>query len=494
MIRKIAILALSLGLFAYSFLSCRHEPFDQEKGNFPAEVSRILIYKCANEGCHDAAGAVNAAKLRLDSWEELFKGSSHGAVVVPYSTKYSTLLYYVNQESHSNNDIVAIPSMPYNATALTEEEYNTLKSWIANGAPDAAGNIPFADNPDTRQKIYMTQQQCEDLVTVIDAKSGQVMRYIPIGIEPGRTEVAHNVKFSPDGQYAYVCFVEGTVIQKLDVKTDKVVGSVAIGSGGWNVIYLSPDGKKLLVSDLNNNLMVKVNAESMTIDEVYDAGFKYAHGIAASPSFDTMYITSQNTNIVYRFIPNDLVEPIFPIYLEGDEEIMGYREGNTNPHEIVMSADNKKLFVTCENTHEVRVIDIATNEITTISVGIRPKEMTVWKKKNWLFVTCIDDINTSTAKARGSVYVIDMNTLQKVGSPIYGDFYMPHGITVDEQHDRLYIASENLGIDGPAPHHSSGCDGRNGWYNIYDLNTLRPVNNIRYEVTPDPYGLDTRFK
>ena len=75
MFRQLSVIALSAGMLVYALSSCKHEPFDLTKGDFPEDISRIVINKCATTGCHDAAGAVNAARLRLDSWDELFKGS-----------------------------------------------------------------------------------------------------------------------------------------------------------------------------------------------------------------------------------------------------------------------------------------------------------------------------------------------------------------------------------------------------------------------------------
>jgi hypothetical protein len=97
------------------------------------------------------------------------------------------------------------------------------------------------------------------------------------------------------------------------------------------------------------------------------------------------------------------------------------------------------------------------------------------------------------ANFKGSVYVIDLNTLQKTGV-INGDFAGCHGVTVDDQNGLIYIASRNVAGSGITPHHATSCNGSNGYYNVFDLNTLAPAPNRRYEVTPDPYSLDVRFK
>jgi hypothetical protein len=91
------------------------------------------------------------------------------------------------------------------------------------------------------------------------------------------------------------------------------------------------------------------------------------------------------------------------------------------------------------------------------------------------------------------VYVIDYRTLEII-SRIPGPFYQIHGITVDDRSRSLYIASRNLLGEGPAPHHTSECGGRNGYYNIYNSSTFLPYNGRRYESTVDPYSADIRFK
>ena len=103
-----------------------------------------------------------------------------------------------------------------------------------------------------------------------------------------------------------------------------------------------------------------------------------------------------------------------------------------------------------------------------------------------------DDANPLAGR-KGSVYVINYIT-NEVVQVIYGDFYQPHGITVDDRTGQFVVASSNANPSGPAPHHATACGGRAGWYNVYSLNTLQPVNSRRYQVTVMPYSADVRFR
>jgi DNA-binding beta-propeller fold protein YncE len=109
----------------------------------------------------------------------------------------------------------------------------------------------------------------------------------------------------------------------------------------------------------------------------------------------------------------------------------------------------------------------------------------------YLFVTCTEDISGLSSFYKGSVYVFNYNTLQFI-KKIDGPFYQPHGIAVDDIHKKVFVASRNANSLGPAPHHSNNCGGRNGYYNIINLNTLQLQSNKKYELLVDPYSVDVR--
>lgn len=462
-----------------------------EDTQYPLNIATIFINKCATAGCHNEASSKAAGGLRLDDWSYLFNGSNNGAAVVPYSTGNSSLLYFINPGAYDN--ISVSPTMPYNSDPLTKEEYDGVKSWIADGAPDKNGNIPFGDNAENRQKAYLTQQGC-DLMAVIDADKNVVMRYIQIG-KSNIAEAPHFVKVDDAGRYAYVCFTAGSYVQKIDTRTDEVVGEADLSNfnGGlsWNVLNVSPDGSKVLVSQLKggNGNLVLIDANTMKASSVR-AQLDNPHGIAANPAFDTFYVTGQYGNTVYKVMPDRTVEKIS---IDGNPSITKPGPTTPDPHEIMMTPDYSKYFLTCEKSHEVRVMDRLQDKlIKAIPVGKVPKELAVSKTKPYMFVTCQEDNSQTGALYKGSVYVINYNTLEIV-KRIDGTFFQPHGITVDDRNGTFYVASRNAEQGGPAPHHVSDCAGRNGYYQVYDMETLEPVKSTRFEVTPDPYSFDMRF-
>ncbi|MBC7555041.1 MAG: hypothetical protein H7257_13820 [Taibaiella sp.] len=494
-------LLLSVVLLMVILPACKHDgpaPASIAGGNYPAEVGNILVAKCAVAGCHNAASYANAADVLLDTWEHLFRGGTSGAEVVPYSPDYSPLLYFVNTDPAQG--VVAEPTMPLSNSSthrepLTKSEYAVLKNWIANGAPDKNGNIAFAANPDTRQKIYITQQGC-DQMAVIDAQSHLIMRYIPVGTLPAQVESPHCTRVSSDGMNAYVSFLGGNYIQKADTRTDKITAAANVGYGSWNILYPAPADTALVASNWRGNgaLAYFTTAGMAPVKPLYNSGalLVYPHGITSNRAFDTFFVTAQYGNTIYKLSATQLLYK--KISLNGLPAVTTTSTSNTNPdpHEILMLHDYSRYFVSCQGSNEVKLMDAhADIVIATIPVGISPQEMALSTTKPYLFVTCTED-NTTVSGMKGSVYMINYNTLET--RKIEGDFYQPHGIAVDDINGVVYIASTNANPAGPAPHHATACGGRAGWYSLYDLNTLQPLNRNRYQMLVMPYSAAVRFR
>ena len=464
--------------------SCTQAPTSYQ-GQYPDDVRVIIENKCATAGCHNDKSFANAANLQLDKWEHLWKGGSSGAVIIPYNAANSSLLYFINTDSTEGP--VLSPRMPVNGATLSPAEYATIKAWILAGAPDKVGTIPFASNPLNRQKIYITQQGC-DLIAVVDAERNVIMRYINIGMENG-IEIPHCVRFSPDGKFAYVSFSNGKYLQKIDAATDKVVGNLFLGNGSWNLFHISDKGDKMLITDYASSGNIKlIDLDRMSVIKSYE-DFQFPHGVAATPNFDTFFVTAQFGNTVYRLTLNGAYDLIS---IDGNEP--GFQTDSKNPHEIIMSPDGSKYFLTCQNTNEIRVMDAHNNTLLkVIPVGALPQEMAISTTQPYLFVTCQEEETPEFPRFKGAVYVLDYNKMTLV-KRIPGPFYQLHGIAVDDQNGKVFIASRNVLSSGPAPHHTSQCGGRNGFYNVLDLNTLELISNKRFEATVDPYSADVRFK
>lgn len=480
---------LCLTLLVISFGCKRHidPPFIQSE--FPKEIDEIISNKCATSGCHNTQSYQNAANLDLTSWTSMMKGGVSGSVVIPYQVGLSSMFQFVN--TYEDLGLISAPTMPINQPPLSRQEVMTLKTWITQGCPSAHGEIPFSDLYQNRAKAYITNQGC-DLVSIVDVASGLVMRYVTVGHEQGATpELPHCIRVSPDGKFWYVCFTNGTYFQKFDAASDTLVAELNIGVGAWNILKISPNSKYAYVSDYSpDGKLVEVDLQTMTKKStLFSPGMlEFPHGIAYSQTSDTIYITAQYGNMIYRFIPS--IPKIDKISLQKNVAPVTTSQ-LLDPHEILMSPDYSKYFITCQASNELRVMDSKTDTLLkVISMGVYPLEFAYSAQRNKLYVANQEDPNPNYPGFKGSIYIVDMTSLQVVDK-IYERFYQPHGIAVDDQKGLLFVASRNAEPTGPAPHHLSECKGRNGFYHIIDLNTKKVIKSAA-ELSVDPYSLDIK--
>src|SRR5690606_14554047 len=213
--------------------------------------------------------------------------------------------------------------------------------------------------------------------------------------------------------------------------------------------------------------------------------FVFPHGITYTGNSDTFYVTAQYGNTVYKYTED--FSYYKKISIDGNPPVTSPLV--QDPHEIILSPDESKYFLTCEASDEVRVMDAHTDQlIKAIPVGDFPQEFALSKTRPYLFVSCMQDA-TGPAGFVGSIYVINYETLDVV-QVIKGKFYQPHGLTVNDEKDELYISNRNTGSSGIPPHHSSICGGQNGFYYVYSMATFQSVGN-KYEVFPEPYSAAT---
>ncbi len=463
-------------------IACTKDSAPPTFGDFPTEIGEIFAYKCATSGCHNNASYKAAANLNLTSFASLFQGSSSGSPIIPYRSDFSSLCYFIN--TYSEFGPINNPTMPLNGNALSKDEVKTIKDWIDNGAPDINGNIMWSDNPN-RKKYYVLNQGC-DVVTVFDANTQLPMRYITVGNKPAIPESPHMIRVSPDGQYWYVVFVANNILQKYRTSDDSFVAEVSLGLfQNWNTIVISDDSKKAYcVSWQANSRLAIIDIEHMNLINNVGAGnFTDAHGIALNKTNDTIYITRQTGNYIFKI----------DTALSGFNEVSIDGSGITNqtssldPHEIIFSQDGSKYFVTCQAANQVKVMSTSGDVLLqTISTGQYPLEFAKSNVRNKLYITCQNEPGT-TSNSKGSVTVIDMFTYQTTN---YLIGYQPHGLAIDETNGYLIVASRNILTNGPTPHHTGVC-GRNGFVSYFDINTMQLLTK-KTEVASDPYSVAIR--
>lgn len=492
--KSIFIFSILLVFAAIFYAGCRRDVpvIDLDNAQYPDKVGTIILTKCAVSGCHNAQSKDAAAGLDLTSWSTMMEGDRNGAVCIPYSAEYSTLFLFVNTFSDLGG--TAEPTMPNNADPLTREQVRTLRDWINAGAPNANGFVKWSDNPN-RQKYYVTLQGC-DVVCAVDAQTKMQMRYIPVGATSS-IESPHNIKISPDGQYWYCSFTAGRYLEKHRTSDDALVARILLGptdsaaAGSWNTFSISPDSRYAWVVDWRpNGRIAWVDLQTNTWRQTYQGSglYSYPHGSVVTPDGQFLYVAPTTGNFIYKI---DISLPQLPsddhIIINGDS----FESTNSlleDSHDVLISPDGTKLFVTCQHSNTIRILDIATDQLLyTVNVGTYPQEMAVSGDLStpYLYVTCMEDTATYPGY-RGSVAVINWMTGSLVTTVNTG--YQPHGIAVDDDRKIVFVANRNNTPGGPAPHHSTSCIGRNGYFSLINMNTNTLIQGSKTELVVDPYS------
>jgi DNA-binding beta-propeller fold protein YncE len=486
----------ALLLAAFFLSSCTNDTVDLHSG-YPKDMEKIFVTRCATTGCHNAKSKGAAGGIDLSTYQTLFEGGRNGTPVIAYNTEYSYLLYFVNTYPDIDSTIL-LPTMPYNLPPLSRDDVVAIRNWISAGAPDENGQVRFPEGGH-RAKVYVANQAC-DQVAVFDADAKVIMRYVKVGIDDALTEAPHQIKLSPDGQYWYVVFYSSHVIQKFRTSDDGYVGAIDIGNGIWNTLTITADGSKGFAASLElNGKVAYIDLDNMQLITSY-SGMEYPHGTWVSPDSHTLYVTAQYGNFIYKI---DITDPFSPstdyVVLQPGEPQS--TSSSLDPHEIYFSPDGSRYFVTCQYSNEVRAFQASNDSLlAVIPVGAKPQEMSVSRSRPYLFVTCQEDNSQGPGK-KGSVAVINYQTLQRVvPNGVYSGF-QPHGLFVDDDRDVVYVANLNYDATGPAPHHVTDCGGRNGYLSIIRMSTLQLLtvenaDGISYtyknELLPFPYSVGFR--
>jgi len=471
-------------LFFVLILGCTKDVGKVNLGNYPNDINNIMSGSCAVSGCHNAASSEAAAGLNLETWASMFRGAKSGSPVIPFSSRFSSLCYFVN--TYDDLGLVNEPTMPLNRNALSREQVKRVMDWIDVGAPDKDGNIMWADDP-KRKKLYAVNQGC-DVVTVFDSQTQLPIRYIEVG---SGNSTPHHLRISPDGEYWYVIFIKNNVMKKYRCSDDSFVGDIplsprAAGTGSddamdWNTFVISKDGKRAYaVSWTQNGSISALDLENLKLIGMY-SGWYFPHAIALNAAEDKIYVGAQTGNYITE------IDTSFDTYTNYVlEEAAESQLSSIDAHDMILSPDGKYFFITCQKSNDVRVFDLDQKKVVKIiPTAFLPQEIVYSKKIQTYYITCTGN---GTSENNGAVTAINANSYNATILPCGAQ---PHGLAVDETKDLLYVLSRNISSGGPVPHHSSQCTGRNGFVNFVDLNTFK-ITSTRYELSVDPYFIYAR--
>ncbi len=476
-------------------ISCEKTSPVTENAHFPSKVEKVFRASCTNVGCHSGQ---ESGEFDLTNWNTAFLGAEGtGADIVPYNADWSHLFQHINTFSDLGLQVTeddAMPPLPYNK--LGREEVLTIRQWIVEGAKNDKGESYWANREvSTHDKVFVLCSG-SDLIAVIDIPTNKIMRYIPVGVSADKKEAPHFIKLSPDGLYIYVSLIDGQLLEKYRTDNYSFVGRVEVAANPA-LLAINQDGSRLLSTHWNNDdqaaRVTLIDASTMTILDVAVSDAPLAHGLAVSSDFRTLYITPNNGNFYAKYtLSADLKhfesEDKYPL---NPAEPVPSSSNKYYPYQAILDEENARLFITCRNTHEVRVFNTNTHSLTnTIVVDSVPRLLVLDAENKHLFVACANAKNEAEQGAiRGCVAVINTETMT-LEKKIYHLGHRPHGLKLDKKHNYLFVSSENTAGVDPPHHPTQGTTDPPGKVNTVDLNTLEAIHSLETDVAGFPTSVE----
>jgi YVTN family beta-propeller protein len=181
------------------------------------------------------------------------------------------------------------------------------------------------------------------------------------------------VAISPDGSFAYVCAVNGSVT-RIRTSDNTVTATLSVGNDPIGVA-ISSDGSFAFVTNAGNNSVSRVRTSDDTVTATIGVG-TFPYNVAISPDDTFAYVTNAGSNSVTRIRTSDNT-PITTIGV------------GTYPYNVAISPDGTFAYVTnlgVDNTvSRIRTSDNAVTATITIAGG--PSGVSISPDGSFAYVT-----------------------------------------------------------------------------------------------------------
>ncbi len=261
--------------------------------------------------------------------------------------------YYISNEAESTLDVV---------------DAKTLQ---------VTRNIPLSGRPNNiaiskdGRRVYVSIAVAPGAVDVIDTTSLEKIKSIPV------KGAVHNTYVTPDGKHIVAGSIAGKVLTVIDSQTEEPIWSLPFDGGVRPIAFeKNADGSTkrmyVQVSDLHGFAVVDF-ATHKEVDRVHLPDVAGAvkriegvqgspsHGIGVTPDGKTLWATSKWYGYVYAYSMPDL-------------KYLGNVPVGEIPDWLTFTPDSKSVYVACAGSNWVTVVDVQSMKVVTrIPVGHVPK-------------------------------------------------------------------------------------------------------------------------
>jgi YVTN family beta-propeller protein len=207
--------------------------------------------------------------------------------------------------------------------------------------------------------LYVTNYNA-DTVSVIDAKTNQIVNTIQNGSETGPWTLA----IAPDGKTVYVANYDSGSITTIDTATNQVVGApITTPLSTWGMA-VSPNGTRGYLSSGNDNTVITVDLQTRQLvgTPVEVCSSPGPTDVIVAPDGARAYVVCADEVVILDLASNTVVGAPIPV---------------ESAYTGSISPDGKFVYLGNSNGGSVTVIDTATNQASSITTGGRPESVAI---------------------------------------------------------------------------------------------------------------------
>ena len=205
-----------------------------------------------------------------------------------------------------------------------------------------------------------------------------------------------------------------------DTKTNELIKEVKVGNHPAHIVFTS-DGKYALVTNNEDNNVSVIDVNTFTVTNTVETG-KGSHGFRIS------------TDDKFAYIANMGEDTVSVINLESFTEEKKIKVGPT-PVTTGVTSDGKTLVATLNSENSLAIIDLATDEVTKVEVGVGPAQVYIQADNKFAFVA-----NQGTADTPStSVTKVDLESKTAVATIETGKG--SHGVVVSPDNKFVYVTN-----------------------------------------------------
>ena len=215
--------------------------------------------------------------------------------------------------------------------------------------------------PDGRYAIVVAERR--QSLDYLDAHSMKLERSLAVpclGVD--------HIDFSADGRYFLASCEFGDGMIKVDVESQKVVGTLPLRPGGMpQDVKLSPDGALFYVADMQADGVYMIDGDHLRVIGFLPTG-KGAHGLYASRDSKVLYVSNRGEGSI------SLIN-----FAERKQTAKWWLPGGGSPDMGGVSADGKVLWLSGRYNKEVYALDTSDGHLLArIKVGKGPHGLCVY--------------------------------------------------------------------------------------------------------------------